>query len=232
MTEKKDERSFNKRLMDAMAEMENPTKSKQAYKYKYETLEQVLGIIRPALLKQGLMLFQSVKWRDEINGFILETGVFGENESRIMDERPFHTCDDAQAEGSWETYMRRYALRTTFGLTGEDDDGAATKGANNQNRTANRNTAAQNDIMKGAKVTEMASTALMSKLDAKILELAELKEKTVEEVKKALMDSKTMKSVKTYTAMTKDEANNALCLLIKWVNDASPVDYSDTDINF
>ena len=30
---------------------------------------------------------------------------------------------DAQACGSFETYMRRYALRSAFGLCGEDDDG-------------------------------------------------------------------------------------------------------------
>lgn len=253
MTEKKDERSFNRRLMDAMAEMVNPTKGKTAkvptksgkeYSYQYESLDQVLDIVDPALHNHGLCQTQRQSWNDQCNSFVLQTLVFDDNEERIMDVRPLPSQPDAQKSGSYETYMRRYALKTVFGLAGEDDDGAATK---TQNYTANRNTAIDKDIayglngaddltasdlMKKAKVTEMASTALMSKLDAKILELAELKEKTIEEVKQALMDSKTMKGVKTYTAMTKEEANNALCLLIKWVNDASSVDYADNDINF
>lgn len=229
---KKDERTFNKRLIDAMAEMENPTKSKQAYKYKYETLEQVLGIVRPALMNNGLMLFQSVKWDERFNGFKLETGVFGESESRIMDERPFHTCDDAQAEGSWETYMRRYALRTAFGLTGEDDDGAATKGAGNQNPTAKRNTASQNDVFKGAKVTEMASDALMDRVDAKIAELAELRGVSPEKVEESLMKSKAMKDAKDYSDLTKDQANTALCQLIAWAEKANSEMLADDDFEF
>lgn len=229
---KKDDRSFNKRLMDAMAEMENPTKSKQAYNYKYETLEQVLGIVRPALLNYGLMLYQSVKWDERYNGFKLETGVFGESESRIMDERPFHTCDDAQAEGSWETYMRRYALRTAFGLTGEDDDGAATKSTNNQNHTSKRNTAAQSDVFKGAKVTEMASDALMGKLDAKIAELAEIRGVEPETVKESLMKSKTMNGATDYNSLTKDQANAALCQLIAWADKANVENLADEDYEF
>ena len=229
---KKDDRSFNKRLIDAMAEMENPTKSKQAYKYKYETLEQVLGIVRPALLNNGLMLFQSVKWDTRTNGFILETGVFGEDESRTMDERPFHTCSDAQAEGSWETYMRRYALRTAFGLTGEDDDGEATKPNNNQNPASKRNTAASSDVFKGAKATEMASDELMERLNVKIAELAELRGVQLDKVIGSLMRSNAMKDARDYNSLTKDQANAALCQLIAWTDKASAEHYEDKDIEF
>lgn len=230
MTEKKDERSFNKRLMDAMAEMVNPVKDKKVEygktKYNYETLDQVLAIIRPALLNHGLSLVQGVKWTD--HGYVLETGAMDESETRILDVRPMPECSDAQAEGSWETYKRRYALRTAFGLTGEDDDGAATKGAKNQNTTSKRNT----DVMQGAKVTEMASDALMGKIEEKILELANLKGKSGAEVKEALMQNKNLKGV-PFTAMTKAEANTALSLLVKWIGQAQPVeDYADEDIDF
>lgn len=222
---KKDDRSFNKRLMDAMAEMENPTKSKTAdtgkIKYKYETLDQVLAVVRPALTKNGLAFTQSQRFDSSTGGFVLDTIVFDDGESRTMDSRPMPARSDAQQAGSWETYMRRYALRTAFGLTGEDDDGAATKSTNNQNHASKRNTAAQSDVFKGAKVTEMASDALMGKLDEKIDQLAVLRNKTAEEVKKALMDSKTMSDASDYANLTAKQANTALCLLVKWLGDAN-----------
>lgn len=133
MTDKKDDRSIRQRLIDAMAAMENPKKSKTAdtgkFKYNYESLDQVLECVRPHLTANGLGLAQSQQWMGEERGYVLVTSVFDAGESMVLDERPMRQFTDAQATGSWETYMRRYALRCAFGLAGEDDDGAATKGA-------------------------------------------------------------------------------------------------------
>lgn len=236
----KDERSFNKRLMDAMAEMENPTKGKTAkvptknggsYQYNYESLDQVLEIVDPALANNGLRQRQRQGWHEGCNSFVLETIVFDDTEERIMDTRPIKPQADAQKDGSYETYMRRYALKTVFGLAGEDDDGAATKSTNTQNPTPKRNTAAQSDVFKGAKVTEMASDGIMAKLDAKVDQLAELKGKTAEEVRNALMDSKTMKGA-DYSSLTAQQANAALCLLVKWLGDANASNLADDDYEF
>lgn len=138
MTEKNTEpQTFSERLIAAMADMENPTKAKKAtvptknggqYSYNYETLDQVLAVVRPALTKHGLALTQQQAWSENTSSYVLRTIVFDAKEERLMDERPLRDCPDAQQAGSWETYMRRYALRTAFGLTGEDDDGAATVG--------------------------------------------------------------------------------------------------------
>lgn len=154
-----EEESFSARLIEAMADMENPTKSKTAnvptksgksYQYKYETLDQVLGVVRPALAEHGLALTQQQAWSANTNSYVLKTIVFDASEERLMDERPLHDAADAQAAGSWETYMRRYALRTAFGLAGEDDDGAATVG---RTAPAKRASAAQakKDPMQDAK---------------------------------------------------------------------------------
>lgn len=233
MEEKKEERSLNQRLMDAMAEMENPKKEKSGYNYKYETLEQVLGIVRPALSSNGLMLTQGQRYDEQSGGWVLETAVFDGSERVIMDSRKIEEYSDAQKAGSWETYMRRYALRTAFGLTGEDDDGAATKGVSKQNPTAKRNTAASGDIFKGAKVTEMASDELMEKIDFKIDDLAKIRGVSFDDVKDALMKSKTMKGVKGYEQMTNEQANNALCLLVQWEGKADTKgEYYDEDVDF
>ena len=141
--------AFGSRLMAAMADMENPVKSKTAnvptksgksYQYKYETLEQVLGVVRPALAEHGLAMTQQQAWSGNTNSYVLRTIVFDGSEERVMDERPLRDAADAQVAGSWETYMRRYALRTAFGLAGEDDDGNATTG---RDRQANRPAASQ-----------------------------------------------------------------------------------------
>lgn len=131
-----DTRSFDERLIAAMGEMVNPTKSATAevptrgggrYTYKYETLDQVLAAVRPPLIKNGIGLTQKQVWDETTQQYVLQTIVFDAENCRILDQRPVLPFTDAQACGSWETYMRRYALRTAFALAGEDDDGKAAK---------------------------------------------------------------------------------------------------------
>lgn len=125
--------SLQESLIDAMAEMVNPTKkatatvqtAKGSYQYEYEKLNDVLGCIRPVLAKHKLAFTQGQKFDPDLNTFVLETVVFDKDERMVMDVRPMPAFNQAQPAGSWETYMRRYALRTAFGLAGEDDDGAA-----------------------------------------------------------------------------------------------------------
>lgn len=130
------EQSFESRLIAAMGEMANPSKSSTAtvptknggrYTYKYETLDQVLAAVRPPLIKNGIGLTQRQAWDEKTEQYVLQTIVFDEGHRETLDERPMMMPADAQARGSWETYMRRYALRSAFGLAGEDDDGKAAK---------------------------------------------------------------------------------------------------------
>lgn len=120
------------RLIEAMGEMANPTKSNTAtvptrnggqYRYNYESLDQVLAAVRPPLIAHGIGLTQQVAWKEITNTYVLRTIVFDSTERQVLDERPMYMSADAQACGSFETYMRRYALRSAFGLCGEDDDG-------------------------------------------------------------------------------------------------------------
>ena len=236
MSEKKDERGFYQRLIDAMKEMENPTKSKKAnvptksgksYSYNYETLDDVLSIVRPALAANGLMLAQSVQFDRVSETWILTTGVFDSNDTeRVMDARPIPQVQDAQAQGSWETYLRRYALRTAFGLTGEDDDGAATLPAKNQNTSSYANTITSKGnsavtAINGAKVTEMASDKQMNMIHAKLKELADLRGVSKDNAEAALIASKTMNGA-SMDNLTKQQASDAITLLITWIDKAQP----------
>lgn len=197
--------TFYKRLMDAMADMVNPQKSKTAtvptksggsYQYNYESLDEVLGIVRPALLKHGLMLSQGMRYHEPTESFVLETGVFDDDEKHILDTRIMPNCSDAQQAGSWETYMRRYALRTAFGLTGEDDDGAATIGK---------------ATSKGKMMTEKQQYMLMSL----ITEFADLRHKHMDDVINALMETKALQGANFETLTTK-QASTAIDQMQAW----------------
>lgn len=191
-------KTFNQKLIAAMKEMDNPKKEKEGYNYKYETLEQVLGIVKPALEKQGMMLIQGVVWNESINGFVLETGVIDDSESRTLDMRPFHICDDAQSEGSWETYMRRYAIRTAFGLTGEDDDGAAT--LNTKSST------------KGRPASDKQMGMMLSLID----ELSMMRSQPIETVREALANVIGAQ----VPDMTSKQASEAIERLLAWKDKA------------
>lgn len=120
------------RLIEAMGEMTNPAKSNKAtvptksgktYTYSYESLDQVLAAIRPPLMAHGIGLTQPMDWNEVTGCWVLRTVVFDAEERLELDVRPVYPTADAQTSGSFETYMRRYALRSAFGLCGEDDDG-------------------------------------------------------------------------------------------------------------
>lgn len=122
------EKTFAARLAEAMASMPNPRKDTKAYNYKYETLDQVLSIVQPALMEQGLFVQQGSCRMPDADGWVLSTAIIDTNDGTEypIDARPLVFGDDQQKNGSYETYARRYALKTAFGLCGEDDDGAAT----------------------------------------------------------------------------------------------------------
>lgn len=117
--------SFNAKLMRALQSMSNPIKDTSGHHYKYAQLDQVMDVIKPALEASGLSVRQGIKWFGD--KYDLETIVFDESGEHVLDQRPVKIMDDPQKQGSYETYMRRYALLTVFGLAPEDDDGQAAK---------------------------------------------------------------------------------------------------------
>lgn len=124
--------SINPKVRRALSRMVNPTKSKTAtvahkgggmHKYNYETLSDVVEIVTSALEAEGVAMHQHVTVLDGKPYMALE--LFDDEESIIYDMRPWKEMPDIQAQGSWETYTRRYQLKTAFNLVGEDDDGQA-----------------------------------------------------------------------------------------------------------
>lgn len=121
------ENTIREKLIAAQADMGNPVKSKAvkagARSYNYEVLSDVLEIVTDALHAHGLGLIQGVY--PAANGYELCTGITDGQETLTLDTRPLDFPADPQVAGSKETYARRYALKTAFGLAGVDDDGEA-----------------------------------------------------------------------------------------------------------
>lgn len=121
------------RMLAAMSDMGGYTKDNRAntgkFSYSYEDFAQVDSIVTPALAAHGLAYIQGIRTDGETP--ILETFVcdMESGEQFRVDSRPLHFTADPQANGSAETYARRYALKTAFRLTESDDDGAAAKRA-------------------------------------------------------------------------------------------------------
>lgn len=153
-----------RRLADAMAAMPNPVKDTKAYNYKYETLDQVLAIVQTALMDNDLLVTQgSVRTADGEQYLATTLHDLTDGTALAIDARPLSFGPDQQKNGSYETYARRYALKTCFGLCGEDDDGAQTTKAGtqpNQGKKAPQN-APQGRTNRFARLSELKQEAVM-----------------------------------------------------------------------
>lgn len=113
-------------LSKAQLIIENVSKDKQAYGYKYADLASCLQAVKKPLADNGLAVSQLMN-RDELGNNTLITLLMHESgqwlrsitniEAVIMKQ-----CNGLQQLGAGLTYVRRYALSAIVGLTQEDDD--------------------------------------------------------------------------------------------------------------
>lgn len=99
-------------------------KKNPAFKSNYADLTAVLQALAP-ITEHGLWFRQEAR-RSE-NGVALETFYIHESGAELsagITTVPVNKAD-AQGYGSAQTYCRRYALLTAFGLSADDDDGNA-----------------------------------------------------------------------------------------------------------
>lgn len=89
--------------------------------YKYASLAAVRKSVIPPCNERGIFITQHF---DGDNVLITEARM-GE-QSAVLDRRTVAITGSSQSDGSAETYAKRYALCSVFGLVGiEDDDGSA-----------------------------------------------------------------------------------------------------------
>lgn len=118
-----------KELFSAMIavapEIQSIAKSKQAYGYKYATLDSLIDMLRSVLPKHGLWFIQVPSRNGESS--VLTTRVFHESGEWIEDSIEMTDTElqgkanDTQKVGASITYYRRYALSSIFGVAADED---------------------------------------------------------------------------------------------------------------
>mgnify|MGYP001581353381 FL=1 len=110
------------------------------FTYQYETLNDVLGAVRPALAKNGLAVMQFPFTRK--NSVVVKTLIGHKSGQWITNDLTASIAGtDPQSVGSGISYMRRYGLKALLGVapgSGEDDDGAAAFGRGEPPKPAQR----------------------------------------------------------------------------------------------
>ena len=114
-------------LSKFQGEVNNVSKDKSGYGYKYADLAQILDVVRPLLSKHGLSVVQ-MPGKSE-SGVTVSTMLLHSSGQWLQSETqlPMDTAakmSAAQAAGSVITYARRYALAAALGIAQEDDDAA------------------------------------------------------------------------------------------------------------
>jgi hypothetical protein len=114
-------------LAAAMGEIQNVSKDRAGYGYKYADLAQVLDLARPVLSKHGIAVIQAP--HNEGGGIAVTTRLIhasGEwlEETLILPVEITKNLSAAQASGVVITYARRYSLAAMVGIAQEDTDAA------------------------------------------------------------------------------------------------------------
>ncbi len=95
------------------------------YQYKYATLDQLMGMVRPVVAKHGLCVMQAVTCKENrtsVTTLLLHSS--GQNMQTgpmVMDVEPSVGLSAAQSAGKNITYCRRYQLQSLLGIAAEED---------------------------------------------------------------------------------------------------------------
>ena len=103
-----------------------------SFKVRYADLASLVKLTRRPLANHGLVVLTPLCHLND-SPAVQVTIVHEGGESMTFGPFPFQHGRDAQATGSWVTYMRRYALVAALGMAaGDDDDGATAKPRQNE----------------------------------------------------------------------------------------------------
>lgn len=114
-----------KAMIAVAPEISSIGKSKQAYGYKYATLDSLIDMLRSVLPKHGLW-FMQMPTRHDGKGFLTtrifhDSGEWMEDSIEMTDTELQGKVNDTQKVGASITYFRRYALSAIFGVAADED---------------------------------------------------------------------------------------------------------------
>lgn len=114
-----------KAIISSAPEISSISKSKQAYGYKYASLDSLIDMLRGVLPKHGLWFIQMPTRCGEksmlTTRVIHSSGEWMEDSIEMTDTELQGKANDTQKVGASITYYRRYALSAIFGIAADDD---------------------------------------------------------------------------------------------------------------
>ena len=117
--------SLFKALIEAAPEISSIGKSKQAYGYKYATLDCLIDMLRSVLPKHGLWYVQMPTRQNGVSALTTRvfhtSGEWIEDSIEMTDTELQGKANDTQRVGASITYYRRYALSAIFGVAADED---------------------------------------------------------------------------------------------------------------
>lgn len=117
--------SLFKALIEAAPEISSIGKSKQAYGYKYATLDSLIDMLRSVLPKHGLWYVQMPTRQNGVSALTTRvfhtSGEWIEDSIEMTDTELQGKANDTQRVGASITYYRRYALSAIFGVAADED---------------------------------------------------------------------------------------------------------------
>lgn len=117
--------SLFKAMIEAAPEISSIGKSKQAYGYKYATLDSLIDMLRSVLPKHGLWFAQMPTRQNgvsKLTTMVFHTsGEWLEDSIEMTDTELQGKANDTQRVGASITYYRRYALSAIFGVSADED---------------------------------------------------------------------------------------------------------------
>lgn len=117
--------SLFKALIEAAPEISSIGKSKQAYGYKYATLDSLIDMLRTVLPKHGLWYVQMPTRQNGVSALTTRvfhtSGEWIEDSIEMTDTELQGKANDTQRVGASITYYRRYALSAIFGVAADED---------------------------------------------------------------------------------------------------------------
>lgn len=117
--------SLFKALIEAAPEISSIGKSKQAYGYKYATLDNLIDMLRMVLPKHGLWFVQTPARQNGVSTLTTrvfhDSGEWIEDTIEMTDTELQGKANDTQRVGASITYYRRYALSAIFGVAADED---------------------------------------------------------------------------------------------------------------
>lgn len=117
--------SLFKAMIEAAPEISSIGKSKQAYGYKYATLDSLIDMLRSVLPKHGLWFAQMPTRQNGVSTLTTRifhtSGEWLEDSIEMTDTELQGKANDTQRVGASITYYRRYALSAIFGVAADED---------------------------------------------------------------------------------------------------------------